>query len=156
MYVCFNAIANQPGGRNEHLALPVDVSVIINTFPHHFPTNQIIVYWEQVGRSVQSLIVDIRGKFNAAPSVVVNSAGITRDNFLLKMDENSWNAVMNVNLKVLHTFENIDNEISFDLFCILSVVGYISCHTSCSCCYAGWQNSNEQHNKYCLNYWENW
>ncbi|KAI9565676.1 hypothetical protein GHT06_009468 [Daphnia sinensis] len=66
------------GGRFEHLALPVDVSV---------------------GRSVQSLIVDIRGKFNAAPSIVVNSAGITRDNFLLKMDENSWNAVMNVNLK---------------------------------------------------------
>lgn len=53
-----------------------------------------------VGRSVQSLITDVRAKFNTAPSVVVNSAGITRDNFLLKMDENSWNAVMNVNLKV--------------------------------------------------------
>lgn len=61
------------------MALPVDVSV---------------------GRSVQSLIDDIRVKFNTAPSIVVNSAGITRDNFLLKMDENSWNAVMNVNLKV--------------------------------------------------------
>lgn len=68
-----------PGGKSDHLVLPVDVSV---------------------ARSVQSLIADIRGKFGSVPSVVVNSAGITRDNFLLKMEENSWNAVMNINLKV--------------------------------------------------------
>lgn len=67
------------GGRSDHLALPVDVSV---------------------GRSVQSLISEIRHNFNTVPSIVCNSAGITRDNFLLKMDENSWNAVMNINLKV--------------------------------------------------------
>lgn len=66
------------GGRTDHLSLPVDVSV---------------------GRSVQSMISEIRSTFNSAPSIVVNSAGITRDNFLLKMDENSWNAVLNVNLK---------------------------------------------------------
>ena len=89
-----------------------------------------------VGRSVQSMISEIRSTFYSvsiskkiyieififlkifklidyciiyknhlfpfpkAPSIVVNSAGITRDNFLLKMDENSWNAVLNVNLKV--------------------------------------------------------
>lgn len=75
------------------MALPVDVSV---------------------GRSVQSLITDVKAKFNTAPSIVVNSAGITRDNFLLKMDENSWNAVMNVNLKVSLYLSNLTYSLQTD------------------------------------------
>jgi len=66
------------GGKSDHLALPIDVSV---------------------GRSVQSVISETLQHFKTVPSIVCNSAGITRDNFILKMDENSWNAVMNVNLK---------------------------------------------------------
>lgn len=66
------------GGISEHLALPVDVSV---------------------GRSVHSLISEIRHNFNTVPSIICTSAGITRDAFLLKMDEKSWDAVMDVNLK---------------------------------------------------------
>lgn len=34
------------------------------------------------------------------PTVIVNSAGITRDGFLLKMSENDFDSVINVNLKV--------------------------------------------------------
>lgn len=49
---------------------------------------------------MQSIIPEIRAIYNTVPSIVCNSAGITRDNFLLKMEENQWNAVMNVNLKV--------------------------------------------------------
>jgi len=67
-----------PGGKSQHLALPVDVSV---------------------GRSVHSLLSDIRHSCGAVPSIVCNSAGITRDSFLLKMDETSWNTVIDVNLK---------------------------------------------------------
>ncbi len=33
-----------------------------------------------------------------APAVLVNNAGITRDNLLLRMKENEWNEVINVNL----------------------------------------------------------
>jgi len=66
------------GGKSQHLALPVDVSV---------------------GRSVHSLLSDIRHSCGAVPSIVCNSAGITRDSFLLKMDETSWNTVIDVNLK---------------------------------------------------------
>lgn len=32
--------------------------------------------------------------------MIVNSAGITRDGFLLKMSENDFDSVINVNLKV--------------------------------------------------------
>jgi len=66
------------GSCGQHLALPMDVTV---------------------GRSVQAVIADTLSHYKTAPSVVCNSAGITRDNFLMKMDENSFNAVINVNLK---------------------------------------------------------
>jgi len=66
------------GGTTEHLALPVDVSI---------------------GRSVHCMISEIRHNFHTAPSIICNSAGIIRDNSLLKMNQESWNAVMDVNLK---------------------------------------------------------
>lgn len=37
--------------------------------------------------------------FSQAPTIVVNSAGITRDNFLLKLSVQDFDAVQNVNLK---------------------------------------------------------
>ena len=97
------------GGISEHLALPVDVSV---------------------GRSVHSLISEIRHNFNTVPSIICTSAGITRDAFLLKMDEKSWDAVIDVNLKVLdtrifcHQCDNLGN-----------IPGYIPRVTSCLSCY---------------------
>lgn len=39
-------------------------------------------------------------KFNAPPSIVVNAAGILRDNFILKLDEEQFDDVIRVNLKV--------------------------------------------------------
>lgn len=50
--------------------------------------------------SVQALVKDVRDAFNQAPQCVVNCAGITRDGFLLKMKESSFDEVINVNLKV--------------------------------------------------------
>ncbi|XP_055591911.1 estradiol 17-beta-dehydrogenase 8 [Uranotaenia lowii] len=38
-------------------------------------------------------------KYKGPPRIVVNSAGITRDNFLVKMPESDFDAVINVNLK---------------------------------------------------------
>lgn len=39
-------------------------------------------------------------QFKRPPTVIVNSAGITRDGFLLKMSEADFDQVINVNLKV--------------------------------------------------------
>jgi len=33
-----------------------------------------------------------------SPAVLVNNAGITKDNLMLRMDEDEWNAVININL----------------------------------------------------------
>lgn len=51
-------------------------------------------------QSVTNGLKNIHSKYNTPPTVVVNSAGIVRDNFILKMDENHFDDVINVNLKV--------------------------------------------------------
>nr|CAD7598389.1 unnamed protein product [Timema genevievae] len=64
------------------------------TFQHlHFPLD--------VSRSeeVYSVVKSAIEHFSVPPSIVVNCAGITRDNFLLKLDEDSFQQVIDVNLK---------------------------------------------------------
>jgi NAD(P)-dependent dehydrogenase (short-subunit alcohol dehydrogenase family) len=53
-----------------------------------------------MAESVDMAISDAIRHYSKPPSVVVNSAGITRDNFLLKMDEEWFQKVIDVNLKV--------------------------------------------------------
>jgi len=48
---------------------------------------------------VHTLIQDIHTVFNADPNICVNCAGITRDTFLNRMSLESWEDVINVNLK---------------------------------------------------------
>ena len=45
-------------------------------------------------------MTEIQQQFNTAPCIAVNCAGITKDNFVLDMNESQWDSVMNVNLKV--------------------------------------------------------
>ncbi|XP_036622097.1 estradiol 17-beta-dehydrogenase 8 [Trichosurus vulpecula] len=49
--------------------------------------------------AVQGLIEQIQACFSRPPSVVVSCAGITRDEFLLRMPEDYWDEVIAVNLK---------------------------------------------------------
>lgn len=50
--------------------------------------------------SVQELVQNVRAAFSSLPTVAVNSAGITRDTMMLKMSEEMYDKVLNVNLKV--------------------------------------------------------
>lgn len=47
--------------------------------------------------SISSGIANIEEKFSA-PSILVNNAGITRDNLLLRMKDDEWNDIINTNL----------------------------------------------------------
>jgi len=47
--------------------------------------------------SVEALLKDIEGQ-EGAPSVLVNNAGITRDNLLLRMKPEEWDEIINTNL----------------------------------------------------------
>ena len=49
---------------------------------------------------VSSMVSQVQEDFGEVPSVAVHAAGITKDNFLLKMDEKSFDDVIDVNLKV--------------------------------------------------------
>ncbi|XP_059078451.1 estradiol 17-beta-dehydrogenase 8-like [Tigriopus californicus] len=49
--------------------------------------------------SIKNTSSEVFKKFGEHPSIVVNSAGITRDGYLLKMSEPNFDQVINVNLK---------------------------------------------------------
>ncbi|KAG7202486.1 hypothetical protein KM043_017057 [Ampulex compressa] len=49
--------------------------------------------------SVDVAFKNVMRKFSRPASIVVNAAGITQDNFLLKLTQNNFNDVVNVNLK---------------------------------------------------------
>ena len=51
--------------------------------------------------SVSSAMADIQSRFGA-PLVLVNNAGITRDNIMLRMKEDEWEQVINTNLNSLY------------------------------------------------------
>ena len=49
---------------------------------------------DQVKAAVDRVVAEL-----GEPTVLVNNAGVTRDNLLFKMSENDWDAVMNVHLR---------------------------------------------------------
>lgn len=49
--------------------------------------------------NINTTLNEVVLKFKRPPTIIVNSAGITRDNFLLKMSEMDFDNVVNVNLK---------------------------------------------------------
>lgn len=54
--------------------------------------------------SIQNGLQSIISKFNAPPSIIVNAAGILRDDFILKLDEEHFDDVIRVNLKVRNKY----------------------------------------------------
>ena len=52
------------------------------------------------GEEVQKVLECIISEYRKPPCILVNSAGITSDDFLLKMDEEKFDKVIEVNLKV--------------------------------------------------------
>jgi 3-oxoacyl-[acyl-carrier protein] reductase len=49
------------------------------------------------GESVDAVVKEITAEFGA-PTILVNNAGITRDNLMMRMKEDEWDQVINTNL----------------------------------------------------------
>ncbi|MDT8386802.1 MAG: 3-oxoacyl-ACP reductase FabG [Thiogranum sp.] len=48
--------------------------------------------------SIDAAMAAIKNKFGGTPSILVNNAGITRDNLLMRMKDDEWDAVIGTNL----------------------------------------------------------
>lgn len=52
--------------------------------------------------AVESVLEKIAADLGSAPLILVNNAGITRDNLLMRMKEDEWGSVINTNLNSLY------------------------------------------------------
>ncbi|XP_038209163.1 estradiol 17-beta-dehydrogenase 8-like [Zerene cesonia] len=80
-------------------------------------------------KSIKNLVQALSKQFKVPPSIVVNSAGITRDNWMLKLSEEDYDSVLNVNLKgsflIMQEFAKLMTEASLpgSIVNISSIVG---------------------------------
>ena len=51
--------------------------------------------------SIKSVVAAIQEEFGA-PTILVNNAGITRDNLMLRMKDDEWNSVIDTNLTAIY------------------------------------------------------
>ncbi|XP_028029612.1 estradiol 17-beta-dehydrogenase 8 [Bombyx mandarina] len=102
------ALAPGTNGGEEHSAVELDVSN---------------------SKAVQDLVQDTLKQYKKPPCIIVNSAGITRDNWMLKLSEEDYDSVLNVNLKgtflVMQAFAKAmaESSVSGSVINISSIVG---------------------------------
>ena len=48
--------------------------------------------------SIDTLLLDIKSEFGKTPEVLVNNAGVTRDNLLMRMKDDEWESILQTNL----------------------------------------------------------
>lgn len=51
--------------------------------------------------SIENLLTTVKNAFGA-PAILINNAGITRDNLMLRMKDEEWDAVINTNLNSIY------------------------------------------------------
>jgi 3-oxoacyl-[acyl-carrier protein] reductase len=61
----------------------------------------IVLNVNEVG-AAEHIIATLQSKYQATPMILVNNAGITRDNLLLRMKEEEWNSVIDTNLNSIY------------------------------------------------------
>ncbi|KAM4696548.1 (3R)-3-hydroxyacyl-CoA dehydrogenase [Rhinophrynus dorsalis] len=73
----------------------------LETLARDFPGQEHAAFAADVSKSdsVNALMEQIQSRYSLAPRVAVSSAGITRDEFLLRLSEEHFDSVLNVNLK---------------------------------------------------------
>jgi 3-oxoacyl-[acyl-carrier protein] reductase len=81
--------------------------------------------FEQAGQLVEAVLADF-----GSLDVLVNNAGITRDNLLLRMSESDWDQVQNTNLKSVfnltkHAIRPMIKQRSGSIINLTSIVGMI-------------------------------
>ncbi|XP_014369497.2 estradiol 17-beta-dehydrogenase 8 [Papilio machaon] len=67
-------------------------------------------------KSISELLSKLQRQYKAPPTIIINSAGISRDNWMLKLSEDDFDRVLDVNLKgtflIMQTFAKALTEAS--------------------------------------------
>ena len=98
-------------GKATALALGAKNATVIGTATSESGAEAISAYLKEAGINGKGVALDVTSQENidavlkaiadefAAPSILVNNAGITRDNLLMRMKDDDWDAIMETNLK---------------------------------------------------------
>lgn len=97
-------------GRAVALELGREGAVVVGTATTAEGAEKISVYLQEAGVSGTGLMLDVTDQQSVeqtlsameerhgAPSILVNNAGITRDNLLMRMKDSEWDEIINTNL----------------------------------------------------------
>ncbi len=98
-------------GKATALALGAKNATVIGTATSESGAEAISAYLKEAGIKGKGVALDVTSQENidavlkgiaeefAAPSILINNAGITRDNLLMRMKDEDWDAIMETNLK---------------------------------------------------------
>jgi 3-oxoacyl-[acyl-carrier protein] reductase len=98
-------------GKATALALGAKGATVIGTATSESGAEAITTYLQENGIKGKGVALDVTSQDNidavlamvadefAAPTILVNNAGITRDNLLVRMKDDDWDAIMETNLK---------------------------------------------------------
>lgn len=101
-------------GKAVALALGAKGATVIGTATSQSGADAISAYLKENGINGQGVALDVTQQSEidrlmemlneeyAAPGILVNNAGITRDNLLMRMKEDDWDAIMETNLKSVY------------------------------------------------------
>ncbi len=101
-------------GKATALALGSRGATVVGTATSESGADAITAYLKDAGISGKGVALDVTSQENidavlkavgdeyGAPSILVNNAGITRDNLLMRMKDDDWDAIMETNLKSVY------------------------------------------------------
>ncbi len=112
--IAFVSGASRGIGREIALALGTQGATVVGTATSDKGAEAIGTYLNEAGikgmgvsmdvtdqASIDAALEKVNGKYGA-PTILVNNAGITRDNLLMRMKDEEWEAIINTNLTSIY------------------------------------------------------
>ncbi|WP_144394307.1 3-oxoacyl-ACP reductase FabG [Pleionea sediminis] len=102
-------------GKAIAVALGKQGHTVVGTATSEAGAEKISAYFEELGikgagkvvnvadsESIDALLKDIKDSFGGTPEILINNAGITRDNLLMRMKDDEWNDILQTNLTSIY------------------------------------------------------
>ncbi|HEB67061.1 MAG TPA: SDR family NAD(P)-dependent oxidoreductase, partial [Gammaproteobacteria bacterium] len=112
--IAFVSGASRGIGREIALALGAQGATVVGTATSDKGAEAIGTYLKEAGiqgmgvsmdvtdqASIDAALEKVNGEYGA-PTILVNNAGITRDNLLMRMKDEEWEAIINTNLTSIY------------------------------------------------------